>query len=299
MSETLLTSTSVPTMRLQRYVRSGRVEEDCPLPSLTAELPEVQLIELRQWDVVRRLPRHAHDDVFHLDHFLEGEGTYMIGNRLNAIDRQTFYFIPPKVPHQLNASDGSALAHLSIKFRYTGLQPSFLPATLVPDPEIGERARRRLRELAELLFDDERETMLASLMLAEALVDLHRAAVQTQDTAGEHRLVVAARHFMEEHFASRLSLEDIAGAAGVGGPHLCRVFKKETGQTPFEFLRQVRLDCAKYWLSQTAEKLADIAVYTGFGSSQEMNRAFRKLEDMSPREFRKVASANGSGSEEE
>ncbi len=290
---------TVPVMRLHRYEHSQRVEMDRLFPGLPERLPVIELIEFRQWDVVRKLPRHTHDNVFHLDHFLDGQGTYMIDNRLNAIEKGVFYFVPPHVPHQLNVAETSNLAHLSIKFIYPGLDARFLPYFFAPEPEVARRVQATLRAAANLLFDDERKLLIATLMLMQALVDLHRAAQETGETTGEHIRIVAAKHFMEEHFTQHITLDDIAQAAGVGGPHLCRVFKKETSQTPFEFLRKIRLDCAKYWLSQTDEKLADIAVYTGFGSSQEMNRAFRKLEGMSPRPFRYLVTGNGGPSEED
>src|SRR5690606_11153802 len=110
-------------------------------------------------------------------------------------------------------------------------------------------------------------------------------ANESLESRGEHVRVVAAKRFMEEHFSEPLTLADIAEAAGVGGAHLCRLFKQETGSTPFEYLRRVRLIRAKYWLHQSKEKIARIAEATGFGTAQELNRTFQKLEHMSPREF--------------
>ncbi len=282
--------TTVPVMRLQRYERSHRIEVEAgyPFAELCGYLPVIDLIELRQWDVVRKFPRHSHDDLFHLDHFLDGEGTYVINNRLNPIEKGHFYFIPPHVPHQVKVAESSTLIHLSVKFSCPGLDFDAIPTLFAPEPEVAQRVQDTLRAAAELLFDDERQFMLASLMMAQALAALHLAAQETGETVNEHIRIVAAKRFMEEHFAQHITLDDIAQAAGVGGPHLCRVFRKETGQTPFEFLRKIRIDCAKYWFSQTDEKLADIAVYTGFGSSQEMNRAFRKLTGMSPRPYRQM-----------
>lgn len=207
--------------------------------------------------------------------------------------------MPPHTPHQLNVAPGSNLVHLSIKFRYSEIDSDYLPKMATPDPKTSDQARALLRSAADLLFDDERQTLSASLKLVEALVALHAQVTETQQTAREHVHVVTAKRYMEEHFAEHITLDDLARQAGVVGPHLCRVFKQETGLTPFAYLRNVRLGCAKYWLSQTDEKLGNIAQYTGFGTSQEMGRAFRKQDKMSPRQFRKLIGAldNLSGDE--
>ncbi len=294
--------TKTPVMRLLRFSRpqlTERTEQAVSLPHLEGALPVIDLIELRQWDVVRKLPRHEHECLFHLDHFIDGQGTYMIGNRLYSIAKNAFYFVPPQTPHQLNIAPGSNMVHLSIKFLYPDLDPSYLPKVITPEPAAAKHVQTLLQSAAELLFDDERQTLTGSLQLAQALVELHRQAAETQQTAREHVHVVVTKRYMEEHFAEHITLDDLARQAGVVGPHLCRVFKHETGLTPFEYLRNIRLSCAKYWLSQTEERLASIAQYTGFGTAQEMGRAFRKMDKMSPRQFRKLCKKFEDSSENE
>lgn len=275
-----------PNMLLHRYERTPPAPQEVFLEPLAAQLPMIDLVELRQWDMVRIFPRHAHPDLFHLDTFFSGSGAYWIGNRLHPVRPDTFYFIPPNTPHQLRIDDGSDLLHLSIKFRYDLIDADFLPHSYTVQDSLRSSLQTRLRECANTLFDDPRQTIPATLVFASVLASIHHECIQSKETVGEHRLVVEAKRFMDEKFTERLVLDDIATQVGVGGSHLCRVFKKETGETPFEYLRRVRLRCAKYWLHQTNEKLADIARITGFGAEQEMYRAFQRLEGLSPRGYR-------------
>lgn len=278
---------STPKMQLQRYVRTESLPPVDELEPLASQLPIVELFEFRDWDMVRQFYTHSHADLYHLDHFTSGEGLYIIDNVPYPIDPNTFFFIPPGVPHRLAGAEKTTLVTLSIKFRYHLIGHDFLPYAFKAEESAVPRIRFLLKSVGDLLYDDAKHALPASLSLAQALLILHDASQNEGASHGEHVRVIAAKRYMEEHFAEPLTLDDIAAKAGVGGAHLCRLFKSETGSTPFEYLRKVRLMRAKYWLSQSREKVSTIAAASGFGTAQELNRTFQRLEKMSPREFRK------------
>jgi AraC-like DNA-binding protein len=64
------------------------------------------------------------------------------------------------------------------------------------------------------------------------------------------------------------------------------IFKKETGLSPNDYLQRHRVDCCKELLSGTDRTITDIALETGFGSSQYFSRVFRKYCGLTPMEFR-------------
>lgn len=274
-------------MQLQRYVRSDTLPLVLELEPLARHLPVIELFEYRDWDMVRQLYPHTHPDLFHLDHFLSGEGVYIIDNVPYPIDPHTFFFVPPGITHRLSGAAKSTLVTISVKFRYDLIKSDFLPYAYRAEEIVVDRVRALLRFMGDHLYDDARHALPPSLALTQALLILHEASKFEDRNHGEHSRIINAKRFMEENFASPLTLQDIADAVGVTGAHLCRLFKSETGDTPFEYLRKVRLSRAKYWLSQTQERISTIAAACGFGTGQELNRAFQKLEGISPREFRK------------
>jgi AraC-like DNA-binding protein len=91
---------------------------------------------------------------------------------------------------------------------------------------------------------------------------------------------------LSAHFNTSLPLADLARVAGVTEEHLCRIFKKETGFSPLEFLQILRMEQAKMRLGGEDGNISDIAAMTGFGKSSDMNRCFRKHLGMSSREYR-------------
>lgn len=93
--------------------------------------------------------------------------------------------------------------------------------------------------------------------------------------------------FIEVHLAERLSLPMIARAANISTRGLTRLFKKEIGSSVVQFILRRRAARACELLARTDHTCAEIAFEAGFGSVQHFNRIFRRLEEVSPRHWRR------------
>jgi AraC-like DNA-binding protein len=99
-------------------------------------------------------------------------------------------------------------------------------------------------------------------------------------------LVNAAREYIVKHFARDLTLGEIAWHVGKGGEHLARQFKRRTGQSVFDYVREVRIAHAKTLLSTPALTLTEIADRCGFHSLSFFSRTFRACTGMAPSQYR-------------
>lgn len=97
---------------------------------------------------------------------------------------------------------------------------------------------------------------------------------------------------IEEKYALQIKLCDLAAAAGVSEQHLCRLFKKNFGLTPIEYLTKVRLQHAKEQLIYSPKSIGEIALDTGFPDSSYFTVVFKKYEKTTPGEYRVSRSAN-------
>ncbi|WP_256365489.1 helix-turn-helix transcriptional regulator [Campylobacter iguaniorum] len=68
--------------------------------------------------------------------------------------------------------------------------------------------------------------------------------------------------------------------------HFQRMFKNYTGQTLANYLRQARLNKAKFLLSFTNETISNIAYNSGFSHIESFSRAFNKEFELSLSAFR-------------
>ena len=107
------------------------------------------------------------------------------------------------------------------------------------------------------------------------------------DGTGRGPIVSAAKEYVIKHFSKDLTLGEIAWHVGKGEEHLARVFKRETGQSVFEYVREIRVNQAKTLLLNPAWSLTEIAGRCGFHSLSFFSRTFRQHSAMSPSQYRR------------
>lgn len=124
----------------------------------------------------------------------------------------------------------------------------------------------------------------------EAAAALHRALFGT-DLLPAHTsaLVKRAVVFMQEHYSRSLSRWEIAEAVGVSEDYLGKVFSRELGLTPWDYLNRYRVLQAKLLLLNTSEHIGSIARQVGFHDQGYFSRVFRKATGQSPQTFRNQA----------
>lgn len=116
-----------------------------------------------------------------------------------------------------------------------------------------------------------------------------RKALQSQF----HRSQIGrAQRFIRLHMHSPLTLDEIAREAGASPFHFVRIFMAYTGETPFGFLRRVRLMTAVRMLQEDpVGAITEIALSVGYETPSAFNKVFKQKLQMSPREFRNLGKA--------
>ena len=97
--------------------------------------------------------------------------------------------------------------------------------------------------------------------------------------------------YISEHFSEDLPVSKLAKLAGLSQYHFIRMFRKETGFTPHEYLTHTRLNTARYLLKTTRLSVKDICFQSGFSSENVFCSAFRRHTGMTPTEYRQSPSA--------
>ncbi|MGD8190920.1 AraC family transcriptional regulator [Brevibacillus ginsengisoli] len=93
--------------------------------------------------------------------------------------------------------------------------------------------------------------------------------------------------YVEEQLMEELSLRDLAKVAGFSDYHFHKVFVAIMGTPVMDYVRKRRLANAAYQLSHSNIRILDIAFDHGFQSVETFIRAFKRLFDVTPSEYRK------------
>jgi AraC-like DNA-binding protein len=102
-------------------------------------------------------------------------------------------------------------------------------------------------------------------------------------------LVAKAQSFMERNYAHMRHQNDLERECGVDINYLNLIFKKETGETLYDYLVSIRLERAKHHLETTDTAVSDIARVVGYPNANSFSRAFRRRENKSPLEFKRMS----------
>ena len=94
--------------------------------------------------------------------------------------------------------------------------------------------------------------------------------------------VKAGIHFINNEFSSKISLDEIASAAGLSKYHFSREFKKATGSTVTSYLNMVRCNHAKLLLSNKEYSVHDVALLCGFTNDSLFSKTFRNVVGCAP-----------------
>ena len=86
---------------------------------------------------------------------------------------------------------------------------------------------------------------------------------------------------------SDLSIDMIADEVGISRVHLHRKMKELTGQTPHDFIRNIRLKRAAYLLTGQGVNVTEVMYACGFSNSASFSTVFKKFYGVSPREYMK------------
>jgi transcriptional regulator GlxA family with amidase domain len=115
-------------------------------------------------------------------------------------------------------------------------------------------------------------------------------ASQASEMAGIRELQV----WIAEHLAKRLSVEDLADHMAMSVRNFERVFTREVGTTPSQYLLQARVEAARRQIERTDRGLKQVAAAVGFGSVDVMRRAFVRLLGVTPRRYRELVAGTPS-----
>lgn len=98
--------------------------------------------------------------------------------------------------------------------------------------------------------------------------------------------IEAAMRFVSQRLYSQLALKDVADYMKMTPQHLTTLFKKETGQSLYEYILDKKIEEAKSILKYTANPVTIIADALGFNSVGHFSNAFKAKTGLTPSKFR-------------
>lgn len=95
-----------------------------------------------------------------------------------------------------------------------------------------------------------------------------------------------------ENLRNPLTVDELAGRAGMSERNFARAFAAETGFTPAKAIERLRVEAARALLDSQPLQVEDVALETGFGDAERMRRAFIRAFGQPPQALRRARAAS-------
>ena len=92
--------------------------------------------------------------------------------------------------------------------------------------------------------------------------------------------------YIHQHLTEELTLEQLEKEFFISRYHICREFKRTTGQTPHAYIVKARLDLCRKYIEQ-GKPIREVYALGGFGGYNHFFRAFKKEYNMTPGDYYK------------
>lgn len=173
------------------------------------------------------------------------------------------------------------------------IDPSYSLATLENNRQIVYESKIISNRLA--IFYQEaktdypgREILLSDLarIITSLLIRRVVRPVVANNESRKSKGVEQAIDYINKNYHKKVTLNELANYVNYSQFHFIRIFQKETGKTPFEYLTDIRVNKAKEFLSTTNQSITEICLQCGLQNSSHFANFFKLHTGVSPSEFR-------------
>lgn len=169
---------------------------------------------------------------------------------------------------------------------------AYLPSFLQPKVS-DEELHCYIYQINEMIMEGSEEFEKEELLLCLISILIERYSQPFSRCEAENLTEIQrACDFIDENFASHMTLDDICRASALSKSTLLRVFTRVKGITPYRYLETVRINKAKDLLEQGVSPI-DAAMQTGFSDQSHFNRFFRLFIGVTPGVYRDIFEKRG------
>jgi AraC family L-rhamnose operon transcriptional activator RhaR/AraC family L-rhamnose operon regulatory protein RhaS len=273
------------------------------------QVPYQSIVTRRETNQCNRA-LHKHDFI-ELVIILNGQGTHIIEDAHHSVQAGDTFVVAPNIQHAYADTNNLGLFNILIRNQYLQTlnheyisMPGFYALFLLEPRmramhqfksqlQLSPQALAEIGDWINCLEVEAQQTTPLACSRARAFLQLivgnlcmqYEALGSLDSTKLLH--IANCIRYMDNHLNSSLQLADLAHAAGMSERSLSRNFHATIGQSPIEYLLNMRLQRAEELLLGSPTPISQIAYEVGFSDANYFTRQFHRLKGMSPRTYRK------------
>ena len=250
---------------------------------------------------------HSHS-ILEIAYILSGKGQYLIDGVTYDVKQGDLLVCNPGVMHQsiiTNPADPTLEFVAGISdLHFLNMEPNSLR---LPDGcpvlTLSNEVKREISRCCYEIIDENMAPQSGRYYLVQAqmmkiLILLYRSVVEkpkdevvgvTFESYSKSYVVQKIIQYLKANYSQHISLDGIAQNMYLSPVYISKIFKEKTGDSPINYLIQIRLAKAKEMLEENRGSIRAIAAQVGYDDVYHFSTLFKKYYGVSPLYYRKAA----------
>ncbi|MBR3057969.1 MAG: AraC family transcriptional regulator [Clostridiales bacterium] len=250
-----------------------------------------------------RVP-HFHEDI-EMCTITQGKMAYSVnGKTIMLHEGDTIFINSNQIHYSMSIDDEGARYVIAI------FHPGILNATVAvemqairPITDNKDLSYLRFREIDEMT-EEVKRLMRSLLPIRHCAFELTKQYFQIWDLVIKRSEIIGAigpeeapdarmqtfknmMHFISNNYQRTLTLEEISGSANISKSLCNLLFNQYVGESPINYLLHFRARKVAEYLRSSNLNMTEIATLCGFSGTSYMSEIFKKIFNISPRDYRK------------
>lgn len=248
---------------------------------------------------------HCHDFI-EFSYVVSGSVNYRIDDKFHKVNEKTLLVFNPGVYHQESLSKGDETTEIHIGFR--NIKVDGLPLNYILKEHFDAQVEfkqfkddfhkccleimeeQNACEIGKELILKSLIMKLIALFLKEINYVKNTKKIDRYDFPfyDKSNVVKIILEYFDNNYMNNVSLDDMSRNMYLSSVYISKVFKEKTGESPINYLINLRLEKAKDLLISTESQIKTIAQSVGYNDAYYFSKLFKKYYGHSPCKFRSI-----------
>ncbi len=252
------------------------------------ERGEIDAINLIYCGVRERCFGHKYSDHKRTDYILtfinEGRAKFFINGEQLFLEQNYFYVMHSKseISYVVEQNSPWSISWLVVEGEQIERVLSALGLTR-ECPYMYIKDAKRIKNIYDEIFEKASCVDLTSKMECISLAYRLFAALSEERTLESTNVhIEKALRYIHANFCEGINVSDVASILGLNYNYFSKLFKKETGTSPMQYINALRIKKAKFLLENSDMQISEISEAVGYDDPFYFSRVFKKEEKISP-----------------
>lgn len=258
---------------------------------------------------MNRVHRHT---AFEISAMIKGKGEYTTDRETYKMEQGDIFLFSSNEQHCITRIDSPEMELLTMRFEPRFIWASgnrmfdfkFLKIFLDHNSNFSNRLTAdtpSVQKISSLLKEIEQEFLQKQaefeLMIKVRLLNLLVLLIRDFDYVSDGNYVSPRRdslksmekamNYIDAHLCENFSLEQVAKIAAMSRSYFSTTFKHLNGISLWDYITVKKIDKAILLLTETDKTMLEIAMLCGYNNTANFNRAFRKVTQKTPQDYRR------------